>query len=238
MHIDNALAEITAPRVRYAISPIFSNVSRSPFCGASPYREETDATPCAYLIAVMLSALAGCATTPPSRFYILSAVEADTAAQPAGPATAVGVGPVELPKYLDRPQIAVRSGANELLYNETHRWAEALQDNVTDVLAENLARLVPTDRVTVFPWGRMTTIDYQVVAEISRFDADASGNVVLSANWKLYREQSREVVAQKTTVFTEPVDGDGYTVSSPHRAGHSPALSREIAEAIRAAASH
>ena len=189
-----------------------------------------------YLIAVMLAILAGCATTPPSRFYILSAVSADTAAPPAAPA--IGVGPVEMPRYLDRPQIAVRSGANELLYNETHRWAEVLKDNVTDVLAENLARLVPTDRVTVFPWGRMTTIDYQVVAGISRFDADTSGNVVLSANWKLYREQSREVVAQKTTVFTEPVGGDGYTEIVAAQSRAVAALSREIAGAIRTAASH
>jgi uncharacterized lipoprotein YmbA len=194
--------------------------------------------PAYYLIAVMLSALAGCATTPPSRFYILSPVTADAAAQPAGPATAIGVGPVELPKYLDRPQIAVRSGANELFYDETHRWAEALQDNVTTVLAENLARLVPTDRVTVFPWGRTTTIDYQVIAEFSRFDADAGGNVVLSATWKLYHEQNREVLAQKKTEITEPVDGTGYTniVAAQSRALAS--LSREIAGAIRTAASH
>jgi uncharacterized lipoprotein YmbA len=191
-----------------------------------------------YLIPVILAALAGCATTPPSRFYILSAVSADTAAPLAGPATAIGVGPVELPRYLDRPQIAVRSGANELLYNETHRWAEELKDNLTDVLAENLARLVPTDRVTVFPWGRMTTIDYQVVAEISRFDADTSGNVALFANWKIYREQSREVVAQKTTVFTEPVGGDDYTEIVAAQSRALAALSREIAGAIRTAASH
>lgn len=191
-----------------------------------------------YLIAVMLSALAGCATTPPSRFYILSPVTADAATQPAGPATAIGVGPVELPQYLDRPQMVVRSGANELFYNETHRWAETFGDNVTGVLAENLARLIPTDRVTVFPWGRMTRIDYQVVAEFSRFDADAGGDVVLSANWKLYRDESREVVAQKKTVITEPVDGAGYTdmVAAQSRALAS--LSREIAGAIRAAASH
>ena len=190
-----------------------------------------------YLIAFLMSVLAGCANTPPSRFYILEPVPADAAAQPAGPATAVGVGPVELPKYLDRPQIAVRTGANELLYNETHRWAEGLQDNVTTVLAENLARLVPTDRVSIFPWGRVTTIEYRVVAEISRFDADASGSVVLSANWRVYREESREVVAQKKTVFTEPVGAAAYTDIVAAQSRALAALSREIAGAIRAATS-
>lgn len=189
-----------------------------------------------YLIAAMLPVLGGCATAPPSRFYILSPVAADAAASPPGRTAAVGIGPVELPKYLDRPQIAVRSGAHELLYSETHRWAEALQDNVTDVLAENLALLVPTDKVTVFPWGRSTTIDYQVVAEISRFDADANGKVVLSANWILYREGSREVVAQHKSTFTEPASDTGYTEIVAAQSRALAALSREIASAIRAAA--
>jgi uncharacterized lipoprotein YmbA len=185
----------------------------------------------------VLSVLAGCAT-PPSKFYILSSVATDATAQPALLATAIGVGPVALPKYLDRPQIAVRSGANELFYNETHRWAEALQDNVTNVLAQNLALLVPTDKVSVFPWGRLTAIDYQVVVEISRFDADASGSVVLSANWKLYREESREVVAQRKTVFTEPVGGTAYTDIVAAQSRALAALSHEIATAVRAASTH
>lgn len=194
--------------------------------------------PAVYLIAVVLTTLAGCAATPPSKFYILSPVATDTTAQPALLATAIGVGPVALPKYLDRPQIAVRSGANELFYNETHRWAEALQDNVTDVLAQNLALMVPTDKVSVFPWGRSTAIDYQVTVEISRFDADASGSVVLSANWKLNHEASREVVAQNKTVFTEPVSSGAYTDIVAAQSRALAALSHEIATAVRAASSH
>ena len=190
-----------------------------------------------YLGAVVFSLLAGC-TTPASKFYILSSVTTDTAVQPALNAPAIGVGPVELPKYLDRPQIAVRSGANELLYNETHRWAGTLQDNVTNVLAQNLELLVPTEKVSVFPWGRSTAIDYQVVAEISRFDAETSGSVVLSANWKLYREESREIIAQNKTIFTEPVGGAAYTEIVAAQSRALAALSREIAAAIRAASSH
>jgi uncharacterized lipoprotein YmbA len=193
--------------------------------------------PALYLTIVVLPMLAGCAT-PPSKFYILSSVATDTTAQPALLETAIGVGPVELPKYLDRPQIAVRSGANELFYNETHRWAEVLQDNVTSVLAQNLALLVPTDKVSVFPWGRSTAIDYQVVAEISRFDADASGIVVLSAYWKLYREESREVIAQKKTVITEPAGDASYANIVAAQSRALAALSREITAAIRAASSH
>lgn len=186
-----------------------------------------------YLTAVMLFALTGCAATPPSRFYVLGPVASDPTVIPAASAPAIGVGPVNLPDYLDRPQIVVRSGAYELRYDETHRWAENLQDNVSSVLAENLARLVPTDQVARFPWGRATAVDFQVVANISRFDAEANGTVVLSVRWKLYRGENRKRIStEKTSVFKETFQGDNYPEIVAAQSRALDAFSHEVAAAI------
>ena len=70
-------------------------------------------------------ALTGCAGSESVRYYVLSAT-------PAGPVGAavrdipVGVGPVELPEYLDRPQIVTRTSQNELNVADFDRWAESL----------------------------------------------------------------------------------------------------------------
>lgn len=193
--------------------------------------------PLMLLCAALLAMLAGCAAAPHSRFYILSPLSTDTAVHPGGSATVIGVGPVELPDYLNRPQIAVRSGPYELRYNEIRRWAEPLQDNVTGVLAENLARLVPSDRVARFPWGRTTTVAFQVVANISRFDADENGTVVLSASWKVYRGEGRENVAEKTSVIRESIgNSNDYSEIVAAQSRALDVLSREIAAAIRNAA--
>lgn len=186
---------------------------------------------------VALSVLTGCATTPPSRFYVLRPV-ADTIVQPAESAPSIGVGPLELPNYLDRPEIAVRSGTYELAYSQTHRWAETLRDNVTGVLAENLARLVPTDQVARFPWGRTTRVDFQVVVEISQFDADKNGAVVLFATWKLYRGENRDIVTEKKSVFNETCQPNNYTEIAAAQSRALAALSREIAAAIRKVSGH
>jgi ABC-type uncharacterized transport system auxiliary subunit len=61
---------------------------------------------------------------------------------------------------------------------------------------------------------------------------------VLSANWKLYREESREIIAQNKIIFTEPVGGAAYTEIVAAQSRALAALSREIAAAIRAASSH
>src|SRR5215475_4363631 len=59
-------------------------------------------------LGLLLLVLAGCANTPPTQFYILPTLaSADSAA--ANRDLTIGVGPVTLPPYLDRPQIVTNA---------------------------------------------------------------------------------------------------------------------------------
>ena len=63
---------------------------------------------------LMLSlTLAGCSTSPPSRFYLLTPGEAALEG-PALKDLVLGVGPVRLAAYLERPQIVARKSVNRL----------------------------------------------------------------------------------------------------------------------------
>ncbi len=55
---------------------------------------------------------AGCATSPPARFYTLNGIDKPEHAPPTttGKEETIGVGPVSIPAYLDRPQIVTLSG--------------------------------------------------------------------------------------------------------------------------------
>jgi uncharacterized protein len=58
------------------------------------------------LLSVVLLVLSGCANTPPTRFYVLPALTgAETVALSSVVKAdlTIGVGPVTLPPYLDRP---------------------------------------------------------------------------------------------------------------------------------------
>ena len=87
-----------------------------------------------------LLVMSGCASTPPTRFYVLPALSsADTT---SGVSTAkreltIGVGPVTLPAYLDRPQIVTRASRAKLNLADFDQWAASLQDSLPRVLAEN-----------------------------------------------------------------------------------------------------
>src|SRR5512132_3498208 len=143
------------------------------------------------LVASLLG-LGACASTP-SRFYLLNTLPTSetvpaTAAE-RGPV--IGVAPVTFPKYLERPQIVTRASRHQLTLGEFDRWAEPLQDNVSRVLAENLAFLIPTDHLLLQGWPRSAALDYQVQVEILQFDGWLGGESAMIARWSILDNTER-----------------------------------------------
>ena len=187
------------------------------------------------MLGLTLVFLAGCGTTRPSKFYILSPIPAGESVTATGNEPAIGLGPVVMPKYLDRPQIVQRAGDNQLLLAESHRWAEPLANNFTRVLAENLAATIPVDQVAVYPWSRTTRVDYQVSVDVMRFDADTNGNAVLSSDWKVLETESNEVIAMKRSTFSEAALATDYAAIVAAQSRLLAAFAGEIAGVIRSA---
>jgi uncharacterized lipoprotein YmbA len=189
------------------------------------------------LFTLALLALTGCAgTTQPSRFYMLNTIP-EEGAPPApgleGEAIALGVGPVTLPPYLDRPQIVTRSATNELELGEFDRWGEPLSASFSRVLAENLAFLLDTEQVAIHPWQRSTPIDYQVSVRVLRFDSSVSGDIVLRTLWRLLRDDGRELVFTRKADFSESAGSSGdYAAMVAAQSRVIDQLSREIAKDI------
>lgn len=183
----------------------------------------------------VLVGLAGCAgSSAPVRLYVLTpAPEARVAplgaAVPGGPA--LGVGPVRLPGLLDRPQIVTRRGADEIDEAEFHRWGEPLADSVPRILAENLAALRKTERVTLFAWDPAPAVQHQVVVDVMRFDGAMGGDVVLDARWRILATDGKELAANRS-VLTQPTDSTGYPAVVAAMSRALAALSREIAATL------
>ncbi|WP_198321802.1 MULTISPECIES: PqiC family protein [Methylococcus] len=140
------------------------------------------------LMLLMLAALASPAClrhTEPAKFYQLQPL----VTSPQTPANlrpaVVGVGPIKLASYLNRPQIVVAEGRNRLQLDEFQRWSEPLQENLTRVLAENLAHLHPADHFIIYPWHRSDGPELQLEARIDRFHTDGSGTSVLDVAWSI-----------------------------------------------------
>jgi hypothetical protein len=173
---------------------------------------------------------AGCGSTPAARFYTLRAATA-----PPAPAAdvSVAVGPVSVPAVVDRPQIVLSTGGNEVRLDEFNRWASPLQQDIARVVAENLLAMLGTPRITVSPLTLGPEADYRAAIEVQRFESVPGEAATLDAVWTVTRTRGGTSRTGRTTV-REPVPEKGYDALA---AAHSRAvarLSRDIADGVRA----
>jgi uncharacterized protein len=184
-------------------------------------------------------ALSGCAVTDPSKYYVLEAAGAPGSVAPAAtaPALTVGVGPVTIPGYLERPQVVTRDAHDGVHVWPYHRWAEALDVGIARAVADVLGGEIPGDRIAVFPWrGSLAqAIDYQVVIAVARFEAVPGQRATLDARWAVLGKGNKEL-AFKRSVLTEPVTASDVpaAVAAMNRVLGS--LGHEIGVAIRSQA--
>jgi len=182
------------------------------------------------IFCALAALLTGCASVQPTRFYTLSPATVPAATPPA--VYSLSVGPVWVPAAVDRPQIVVQTGPNQVLIAEFDRWAAPLREDIPRIVAENLAAILGTQRVTVFPQSAAADASYRIALDILRFDALPGKGVVLDARWTVSGKKDGTSENDRAK-FTEDVQGNGYAELV---AAHSRALgqlSGRIARTIR-----
>lgn len=173
--------------------------------------------------------LAGCAASPPERFYTLDAPSAAAAAPRTG-APSVAVGPVTLPERVDRPQFVVRSAPHRVELLEQHRWAEPLRAAIPRVVAAELARLLGSERVAVHGENSLVDADVRVVIDVQRFEGTPGESVAVEARWSLRPAQGAARPGHSTV--TEATRGPGYEELAAAYGRAVATLAREIATAL------
>ena len=185
---------------------------------------------------VALLVLSGClGSTPPTQFYLLPPLTSGDTASPASAGQrdlTLGVGPVTVPPYLDRPQIVTRTSRAKLVLADLDQWAAPLPDTITRVLAENLSLLIPTERVVLHPWPRTTDPDYQVTVEVLQFDRGPGGQVVLVARWSLLDRDAKEL-ALRTSRISQAAGGADYEATVTAMGRTLEVLAHDMAATLR-----
>lgn len=189
-----------------------------------------------FMFGVFFLLPAGCGSTDPSRFYLISPThDSEAAEQGDADGPAIQVGPITFPDYLDRQQIVSRAGPNTLRVAEFDRWAEPLENSFVRVLAQNLSNLLLTNRVVIFPHTGAMPLDYRVSVDVMRFEGGPDGNVTLNARWILYKGEGKEMLLMKKSSISkaagEPGDYEALVSAKSDALGE---LSEKIAETIKA----
>jgi uncharacterized lipoprotein YmbA len=169
--------------------------------------------------------LGGCASTEPSRLYILNAQTTQALSQPSS--KKICIESVHLPDHLQKAPIVTLKDENELAHSEFNRWGGSLRDNIEQVLTQNLSHLLQNDQI--FTSSRKSTCRDGVRVEI--WIHEMSGILGKSA-----RLQARWILNGKALSFkgSETLQGDSHAEYVQAQSKLLAELSRAIAESIPA----
>ncbi|SJZ32702.1 hypothetical protein SAMN02745119_00003 [Trichlorobacter thiogenes] len=174
--------------------------------------------------------LGGCGRSPQTTFYTLTPLVAE-ATTPRGASPSIAIASVTLPELVDRPQLVVPDAGTRVAILETQRWAEPLKSALPRLLAENISRLMNSDRVSAYPQHAANSAEYRLFVDIQRFE-QAGNAVVVDALWEIRSAKGAKPVTGRSKLV-EPVAAADYEAVV---AGYSRAvatLSKEVVQSLR-----
>lgn len=140
--------------------------------------------------------LGGCVfgTSKNASFYTQSAIS--TEAISSDFSSSVGVNRIQLPKYIDRPQMVTqRKDSAQVTISEYNRWVEAPSVLATRTLAENLNILFPSARIKVNQL-KGDEFDRTVTVEISNLSAVLGDKTEICA-WYIVKDKAGKILVQQ-----------------------------------------
>jgi len=188
------------------------------------------------VVLVFMGLLSSCTGSPPIHYYTLNIeTEAGSPRSIADRSTLViAMDHISIPEVVDRPQMVLQSGSNQVRLVDDHRWAESLKSEIPRVVGDNLSRLLMTKMVWSYPQVAKGPVDYRVFIDIRRFESTWGSDVSIDALWTI-QPQSTNGAVPKTgrSIVQEPVMGQGFEAIAAAHSRALTAISREIADAIR-----
>jgi uncharacterized lipoprotein YmbA len=192
----------------------------------------------ASLISVAL--LAGCnplsPQPDPTRFYVLTplAGPAQSIVDTANSTTTIGLGPINLPDYLDQQWMVSRGAGNQLYVSAHDQWGEPLRDSFNQVLKQDLALALNQDQIIDYPWYRRTIVDRQVTVDLIDFAFNSSTNCAeIRANWSVLNARTGNLEARGQFVAAQSVAPDAAAVRAEALSKLVNDLAQTLAQQVR-----
>lgn len=185
------------------------------------------------VVSGMLS-LSGCGTSQKTDFYQL---EESTNISLTGveKGCVIGIGPINLPEYINRPQIVTRYSEHHFNVSEFHRWIEPVRDSISRLLVINLSNNLNSNRIYWLPRSdRHYPLDLRVAIDIGRFDGQLGKNVVLETRWSIFDKEDKPVITRVSLInekVNETLNDESYDALVAAMNQALQALGKEISQA-------
>ncbi|MCK9431762.1 MAG: PqiC family protein [Candidatus Omnitrophica bacterium] len=144
----------------------------------------------------------------------------------------VGIGPVEIPEYQNRPQIVTQDKNGMLNFAQFQRWGEPLDSGLARVILRNVSEILPQAEFQMFPCSFIIPLDYQVMVNILQLEIRLDGDVFMVVQWTIVDFKNKQVLFAKKSEFRQTAEPRGYPGIVRALSRESASLSEEIAQNI------
>jgi len=130
------------------------------------------------LIAVIFS---GCSIKSKS-YYILEGGKQIVQVHPDN--GTIGIEKIELPRYFEQNNLAIKKGANKIIFLDKAHWVSDMDEQLTSVLIAYLKRYFNTTKIFYYPWEAKKNLSKIVSIRIENFIFQ-DDKVVLEVSWEI-----------------------------------------------------
>jgi len=106
----------------------------------------------------------------------------------------IGIGPVKIPEYLDRPQMVTRNSDNTLNFAQFDRWGESLDFALERLVNENLSLMLPGVPLEMFPWNLILSVKYQVIMDVVQLESRLDQDLLFLVQWSIIDLEEKKMV--------------------------------------------
>lgn len=189
------------------------------------------------LVFVCMTVIGCRSASPPVTFYTLTPVpvaQVPDSDKDALKNISIGIGPVNFPKTLERPQIVTRPSPNRIELSEFNRWGGDLKQDFLNVLAQNVSIISGSDQVFKYALSDNIKPSFRVKLDVHQFDGGLGEYVLLNVSWVVIESGANPVNnVIKRSVIKQPVAGNDYGAMVKAQSEAILILSREIVGEIK-----
>jgi len=186
------------------------------------------------LIALFSLVGSGClsvSNSPVPKFYTLRLTDNLEGNKPLDIASGViiGIGPVEIPEYQNRPQIVTRDKDGLLTFAQFERWGESLDSALERLILENLSVMLPQAEFQILPCNFSIPLDYQVIVNILQLESQLDKDISFVAQWTIIDSKTKKMLLTKRSQIYQKINPHTYPGLTLALSRVCALLSREIA---------
>ena len=189
------------------------------------------------LILAFAFALGGCiamSNSPTPRFYAVPAIDESYAGEKFNIPSSIiiGIGPVKVPEYQNRPQIVTQDTNNLITFAQFDRWAEPLDLALLSLISANLSAILPGATLAASPWNLDIPVKYQVIMDVVRLESRLDNDLSFSVQWSVIDLENKKMVLTKKSEFSKPIEPHNYSGLAKTLSKECASLSGEIAKTL------